>query len=82
MEKSSFQLTQILIQSCGADFNKPMYSGCTPLHVAAGWGNIEIVAYLISLGADPYAVTDEGDMPIDLASNECVRGFLAAVTGL
>ena len=75
-------MTQILIQSCGADFNKTMYSGCTPLHIAAGWGNMEIVAYLISLGADPHAITDEGDMAVDLASNEGVGQFLMAVTGI
>lgn len=75
-------MTQALIQSCGADFNRPMYSGCTPLHIAAGWNNIEIVAYLISLGADPYATTDEGDIPIDLVSDEGVRQFLAAVAGI
>ncbi len=75
-------MAQILIQSCGADFNKTMYSGCTPLHIAAGWGNMEIVAYLISLGADPYVVTDEGDRAIDLVSSEGVRQFLAAVTGI
>lgn len=59
-----------------------MFSGCTPLHIAAGWNNIEIVAYLISLGADPYAITDEGDMPIDLVTSEGVRQFLVAVSGV
>ncbi len=82
IEKDSFQLAQVLIQSCGSDIDRATYSGCTPLHIAAGWGNIEIVAYLISLGADPYAVTDEGDWAINLVSDEGVRQFLVAVTGI
>ena len=54
------------------DLNKPTYSGCTPLHIAAGRGNIAVVAYLLSMGADPDLQTDEGDNALDLAGSDQV----------
>ena len=55
------------------DVNRATYSGCTPLHIAAGRGNIAVVAYLLSMGADPDMQTDEGDTALDLASSDQVR---------
>lgn len=75
----SFQLVQLLVQSCGADFNIATYNGCTPLHTAAGRGQIEIVAYLVSVGANPVACTDEGDTPLELSTSEPVSDFLSRV---
>ena len=79
VEMGSFQLVQLLVQSCGADFNATTYSGCTPLHIAAGRGQIEIVAYLVSMGADPVAHTDEGDTALDLSASDSVSEFLTHV---
>lgn len=78
----SFQLVQLLVQSCNADSNTYTYSGCTPLHVAAGRGQIELVAYLVSVGANPDACTDEGDTPLDLTSSESVSLFLEQVAAI
>ena len=78
----SFQLVQLLVQSCNADCNIHTYSGCTPLHVAAGRGQIELVAYLVSVGANPDACTDEGDTPLDLAVTESVSLFLEQVAAI
>ena len=72
----------MLIQSCNADYNVPTYSGCTPLHIASGRGHLEIVAYLISLGADPYALTDEGDTPYDLVVKDELKQFLESVINM
>lgn len=55
------------METCEADVNSLTYSGCSPLHIAAGRGDIPVVAYLISMGADPEVVTDEGDTALDLA---------------
>ena len=52
--------------------NASTYNGCTPLHIASGHGNIALVAYLLSVGADPELVTDEGDTALDLAGSEQV----------
>lgn len=70
-------MVQLLIRSCNSDFNATTFSGCTPLHIAAGHSRLELVAYLISLGANPFALTDEGDLPSDLAVQENIRDFLS-----
>ena len=73
MEKCSLTDVQFLTETCQVDLNKATYSGCTPLHTASGRGNIAMVAYLLSMGADPELETDEGDSPLDLAGSEQVR---------
>lgn len=78
----SFQLVNLLVQSCNCDFNAATYGGCTPLHIAAGRGQIEIVAYLVSMGANPDACTDEGDTALDLSSSDPVSSFLSRVLNL
>lgn len=75
----AFQLVQLLMQLCNANFNATTYSGCTPLHMAAGRGHIEIVAYLISLGANPIASTDEGETALELSSTQAVSELLNQV---
>ena len=59
--------------------NATMYSGCTPLHIASGRGNITIVAYLISMGANPELLTDEGESALDIAGSEQVRVVVLSV---
>lgn len=71
-EKSSLTDVQFLIETCEADVNCVTYSGCSALHIAAGRGDIAIVAYLISMGADPELLTDEGDLALDLSGSEQV----------
>lgn len=58
------------------------YSGCSPLHTAAGRGDISIVAYLVSMGADPELCTDEGDIALDLSGSEEVTAFLTKAAAL
>lgn len=71
-EKSSLADVQFLIEMCEADVNCVTYSGCSALHIAAGRGDIAIVAYLISMGANPELLTDEGDLALDLSGSEQV----------
>ena len=79
-EKSSLANIQFLIETCEADVNSVTYSGCSALHIAAGRGDIAVVAYLISMGADPELLTDEGDLALDLSGSEqvcvCARVIL------
>ena len=75
IEKDSPADVQFLIENCQANVNATTYSGCTPLHTASGRGNIVIVAYLLSMGANPELLTDEGDSALDLAGSEqvCIK---------
>lgn len=72
VEKCSLTDVQFLTETCQVDVNRATFSGCTPLHIAAGRGNIAVVAYLLSMGADPDMDTDEGDTALDLAGSEQV----------
>jgi uncharacterized protein len=55
--------------------------GKTPLHMATGWGQVEIVKYLLSVGADVNAVNNNGGNPIHVAGSqnqpECARILVA-----
>ncbi len=72
MEKNSLPDVQFLVENCKVDVNATTYSCCTPLHVAAGRGDIVMVAYLLSMGGNPDLLTDEGDTALDLAGSEQV----------
>ena len=57
----------------GADRDKPGSDGDTPLHLAAGWGYVEVAKALMSYGVDLDARNKAGQLPIDVASNEAIR---------
>lgn len=82
VENSSLANVQFLLETCEVDVNSLMYSGCSPLHIASGRGDISIVAYLVSMGADPELCTDEGDIALDLAGSEQVQSFLTKAAAL
>lgn len=46
------------------------YSGCTPLHLAAGLGLKPTVATLIAAGANQFLVNAEGDTAFEVASED------------
>ncbi|XP_045169176.2 ankyrin-3-like isoform X2 [Mercenaria mercenaria] len=57
-----------LIQS-GCDVNSANLAGYTPLHRAAGHGNLNVIQTLLKHGADPYQASCTGIYPIDSAIN-------------
>lgn len=81
-ESNSLPNVQFMLETCDADVNCLTYSGCSPLHIAAGRGDISVVAYLVSMGADPELCTDEGDMALELAGSADVHTFLTKVAAL
>lgn len=81
-EKQQLADTYFLVESCGLDIDARTFTGCTPLHIAAGRGNIETVAYLLSVGANPELLTDEGDTPLKLSMSDDVTILLTKVETL
>lgn len=61
-----------LLISASVDVNMVARGGCTPLHVAAGKGDVECVNILLAAGADINALDDEGATPLIRAIFESV----------
>ena len=63
-----------LVEEVGLDVNARDHTGLTPLHGAAGRGDIEMIQYLVERGADPTLKARDGDSTADYA-NSRVRGI-------
>ena len=70
--RTSFQQGSAVVASlliaAGADINATTSYGWTPLHSAAGWGNVPVVSVLIAAGADVNATTGYGTTPLHRAA--------------
>ena len=62
-----------LVEELGADVNAYDHEGNTALHHAAARGDIEMIQYLVSKGADVKAVTREGRTTADMANGPVQR---------
>jgi len=66
---SDVQIINFVLQM-GADINARLENSSTPLHQAAGQGNIKVIAHLISFcNANPYLKTRSKWLPVHVASN-------------
>jgi uncharacterized protein len=54
----------------GANVNARQHGGYTPLHEAAGNGNLDLAELLLARGADVNALTDDGKSPLALAAEQ------------
>jgi ankyrin repeat protein len=62
-----------LIEELGADVNAFDHEGNTALHHAAARGDVEMIQYLVSKGADVKTVTREGRTTADMANGPVQR---------
>jgi uncharacterized protein len=71
-----------LVEELGADVNAFDHEGNTALHHAAARGDVEMIQYLVSKGADVKAVTREGRTTADMANGpvQRIQPFPDAVT--
>ena len=58
-----------LVEEIGLDVNARDHNGLTPLHSAAGRGDIEMIRYLVERGADPTLKSREGLATADYANS-------------
>ncbi|XP_014772755.1 ankyrin repeat, SAM and basic leucine zipper domain-containing protein 1 [Octopus bimaculoides] len=61
-------ITRLLLDH-GADPNIKTIDGLTPLHIAASWGQLDIVKLLLEKGANVANRDDDGNTPMDLAKD-------------
>ena len=54
----------------GANVNARQHGDYTPLHEAAGNGNLDLTELLLAHGADANALTDDGKSPLALAAEQ------------
>ncbi|MDH4064176.1 MAG: ankyrin repeat domain-containing protein [Acidobacteriota bacterium] len=62
-----------LVEELGADVNAVDHEGNTAMHNAAARGDVEMILYLVSKGADPTAVNREGKSTADMANGPVQR---------
>jgi ankyrin repeat protein len=64
---------KFLVEEAGADVNARDHEGNSALHHAASRGDVEMLKYLVSKGADPLVVNREGQTTVDMANGPVQR---------
>ncbi len=62
-----------LVEELGAEVNAIDHDGNSALHHAAARGDVEMILYLVSKGADPTLVNREGNSTADMANGPVQR---------
>lgn len=65
-------VVHLLLQK-GADVNKQDFGGWAALHVAAAWNSAHVIRVLLHHGASTNIMTNEGDIPLDLARVKTIK---------
>ena len=67
------EAVKFLIEEVGVDVNAEDEDGSTALHHAASRGDVEMILYLVSKGADPKVINREGQSTADMANGPVQR---------
>ena len=62
-----------LVEEVGADVNARDHGGFSPLHNAAARGDVELIQYLVEMGADVTVLTRKGETTADMANGPVQR---------
>ena len=62
-----------LVEELGADVNARDHDGFSPLHDAAARGDVELINYLVEMGADVTVLTRKGETTADMANGPVQR---------
>jgi ankyrin repeat protein len=62
-----------LVEELGADVNARDHNGYTPVHHAAARGDVALIKYLVSKGADVTAIGRTGQTTVDMANGPVQR---------
>jgi ankyrin repeat protein len=62
-----------LVEELGADVNARDHNGYTPVHHAAARGDVDLIKYLVSKGADVRAIGRTGQTTVDMANGPVQR---------
>jgi tetratricopeptide (TPR) repeat protein len=77
VEKQDLQAVQQFLAAHPEGVNERGDKGLTPLHVAIGLNNVDIVRLLLTLGADVKAASDDGTTPLHWAAFMNARDVVA-----
>ena len=71
--KGDLDSATILLQHGAAPHRRDLVTGDSPLHMAAKYGNIKMLRLLLQYGADLEVTNKKGEMPIDVATGDCIQ---------
>ena len=70
------EVVKKLIQAGGDVNEKDEEDDSTPLHLASGYGHVEVINALLAAGADKTIKSNTGKTPHDVAKNQDCRNAL------
>lgn len=63
----------ILLQHGAAPHRRDLVTKDSPLHMAARYGNVKMLQLLLEYGANLEVTNKSGEMPIDVATGDCIQ---------
>ncbi len=82
----NLSLVRSIIAKDSSQLQAKTEEGKSPLHMSVGWGQVEIVKYLLGIGADINALNNNDGKPIHVAGSrnqpECARILVAHGAGI